>query len=73
MQYAREMLFENRKASRFLTTTELADHLGLSVHTIRAWRKFRIITPIKFGRAVRWLLPDVLEELDKRRSSNAKS
>ena len=66
-QYAREMLFENRIESRYLTTAELANQLGLSIHTIRSWRKFRRITPIKFGRSVRWLLGDVLEELSKRR------
>ena len=65
--------FENRIDGRYLTSAELAAHLGLSEHTIRAWRKFRIITPIQFGRSVRWLLKNVLEELTKRRSSNAKS
>lgn len=62
-------LFENRIEHRYLTTAELAAQLGMSIHTIRAWRKFRLITPIKFGRAVRWLLSDVLEELDKRSRS----
>ena len=69
MQHAREMLFENRIECRYLTTAELANQLGLSIHTIRSWRKFRRITPIKFGRSVRWLLRDVLEELSKRRES----
>ncbi len=64
---AQEMLFENCIEDRYLTTAELAGHLGLSVHTIRAWRKYRRITPIKFGRSVRWLLKDVLEELSTRR------
>lgn len=64
---ARETLFENRIENRYLTSAELADHLGLSIHTIHSWRKFRRITPIKFGRSVRWLLEDVLEELSKRR------
>lgn len=66
-------LFENRIGARYLTSSELAEFLGLSEHTIRAWRKFRIITPIQFGRSVRWLLKDVLEELTKRRRSNEKS
>lgn len=66
-------LFENRIGARYLTSTELAKFLGMSEHTIRAWRKFRIITPIQFGRSVRWLLKDVLEELTKRRRSNEKS
>ncbi|MCB0362458.1 MAG: helix-turn-helix domain-containing protein [Bdellovibrionales bacterium] len=70
---ARRVLFDNQIEDRYLTSAELAIFLGLSEHTIRAWRKFRIITPIKFGRSVRWLLSDVLEELAKRRHSNEKS
>lgn len=66
-------LFENRIGDGYLTTAELAKFLKLSEHTIRAWRKFRYITPAKFGRSVRWLLKDVLEEITKRRNSNAKS
>ena len=66
-------LFENRIGARYLTSSELAAILGLSEHTIRAWRKLRIITPIQFGRAVRWLLNDVVEELSKRRRSYEKS
>jgi len=62
-------LFDNKIDGRYLSSAELAAFLGLSQHTIRAWRKFRIITPIKFGRSVRWLLKDVLEELTKRRQS----
>lgn len=67
------VLFDNRIGDGYLTTTELAQFLKLSEHTIRAWRKFRYITPTKFGRSVRWLLKDVLAELTKRRNSNAKS
>ena len=70
---AERLLFDNRIEDRYLTSAELAAFLGLSEHTIRAWRKFRIITPIKFGRSVRWLLSDVLEELAKRRHLNEKS
>jgi excisionase family DNA binding protein len=69
MQNAEVLLFENRIENRYLTTAELASHLGLSVHTIRAWRKFHRITPIKFGRSVRWLLKDVVEDLSKRGKS----
>ena len=61
-------LFDNEIDGRYLSSAELAAFLGLSEHTIRAWRKFRRITPIKFGRSVRWLLKDVLEELKKRRN-----
>jgi predicted DNA-binding transcriptional regulator AlpA len=62
-------LFDNRieNCSRYLTSADLASVLSVSQHTIRAWRKYRIITPKKFGRSVRWLLEDVLEELAKRR------
>jgi len=64
-----DQLFDSRieNNSRYLTSAELASILGLSDHTIRAWRKYRIITPKKFGRSVRWLLEEVLEELSKRR------
>jgi predicted DNA-binding transcriptional regulator AlpA len=62
-----QVLFDNKIDGRYLSSAELATLLGLSQHTIRAWRKFRIITPIKLGRSVRWLLKDVLEELTKRR------
>jgi hypothetical protein len=54
---------------RYLTSAELAAILKLSVHTIRSWRRLRIITPRKFGRSVRWLLDEVIEELDKWRTS----
>ena len=63
------LLFDNRieNSSRYLTSAELASILGVSQHTVRAWRKYRIITPKKFGRSVRWLLEEVLKELAKRR------
>jgi len=69
------LLFDNRIANqpRFITTAELAKLLGLSEHTIRSWRKFRYITPKKFGRSVRWLLEEVLQELNKQRKPNEKS
>ncbi len=60
-------LFDNRIDKRYLNSAELAAHLGVSEHTIRAWRKYRIITPIKLGKSVRWLLNNVVEELSKRR------
>jgi predicted DNA-binding transcriptional regulator AlpA len=62
------VLFDNQIEGRYLSSAELAVHLGLSEHTIRAWRKYRVITPVKLGRSVRWLLKAVLEELTKRRS-----
>lgn len=65
-----QKLFDNQIESKYLSSAELAVRLGLSEHTIRAWRKYRIITPVKLGRSVRWLLKNVLEELTKRRCFN---
>jgi len=64
-------LFENRieKLPKYLTSLELSHVLNVSEHTIRSWRKFRIITPIKFGRSVRWLLQNVMEELSTKEIS----
>lgn len=66
-----DAFFDNRITNqpRYLTTAELAAILKLSEHTIRAWRKLRQITPKKFGRSVRWLLEEVLQELEKRSAS----
>ncbi len=62
-------LFENEidYVPKYLNSEQLAKTLGVSIHTVRAWRKFRVITPIKFGRSVRWLLDDVVQELSKKR------
>ena len=68
-----QKLFDNQIESKYLSSAELAKFLGLSEHTIRAWRKYRMITPVKFGRSVRWLLKNVLEELTKRRCFNEMS
>jgi len=61
-------LFENRieRQPNYLTSFELSKVLNVSVHTVRAWRKFKIITPKKFGRSVRWLLDEVIEELSRK-------
>jgi len=69
------LLFDNRieRLPKYLTSSELALVLGVSIHTIRSWRKFRIITPNVFGRSVRWLLADVLEELSSWRAKHEKS
>ena len=68
-------LFDNRieNLPKYLTSLELAQVLGVSIHTIRSWRKFRMITPSIFGRSVRWLLDDVIRELSIRRRRNEKS
>jgi hypothetical protein len=62
------MLFDNRieRQPNYLTSFELSKVLNVSVHTVRAWRKLRIITPKKFGRSVRWPLDEVIEELSKK-------
>lgn len=67
MHIAHQTLFENRieRQPNYLTSDELSKVLNVSVHTVRAWRKLRIITPKKFGRSVRWLLDEVIEELSK--------
>jgi predicted DNA-binding transcriptional regulator AlpA len=70
---AEQQFFDNKIHGKYLSSAELAVFLGLSEHTVRAWRKFRIITPVKLGRSVRWLLKDVLEELAKRRNQSEKS
>lgn len=71
MEYARETLFEKRieKLPKYLTSSELAKVLNVSEHTVRAWRKFRVITPHKFGRSIRWLLEEVLQELSQKEIS----
>ena len=70
-----DKLFDNRieKLPKYLTSFELAHVLGVSEHTVRSWRKYKIITPNIFGRSIRWLLEEVLEELSNRRSIYEKS
>lgn len=58
-----DLFFENEIEKRYLTSAELSRRLGLSIHTVHAWRKQRRITPKKFGRSVRWLLDEVIQEL----------
>ena len=61
-------IFENRiiNLPQYLNSSELAQVLGVSVHTVRYWRKQRVITPKTFGRSVRWLPRDVLRELEQK-------
>ena len=50
----------NESQSRALTEHEVALRLGLSVATLRAWRlKRKGPRFVRFGRAVRYLSPDV--------------
>lgn len=39
---------------RFLNAKETATYLGVTEHTIRAWRKKGYLSCVKFGRAVRF-------------------
>jgi excisionase family DNA binding protein len=48
--------------SRPLKVREVADALGLSVHTIRAWIAGRKLAHVRLGRAVR-VLPAEIERL----------
>lgn len=57
---------KDKHAIIFLNSNELAITLGVSVHTVRKWRKLKIIPCKKFGRSVRFLLKDVLEALNPR-------
>ena len=58
-------IFDNQIAE-FLSSDELAIKLGVSVHTVRKWRKLEIIPYRKFGRSVRFLLKEVREALEIR-------
>jgi excisionase family DNA binding protein len=47
---------------RPLTVREVADALGLSVHTIRAWIRQGRFTHVRLGRAIR-VLPDEIQRV----------
>ncbi len=49
----------------FVNSDELAATLGVSVHTIRKWRSQGRIIPKRFGRAVRYVVADVVATLTK--------
>ena len=51
---------EKFRSSNALTETEAAEHLGLSIATLRAWRhRSRGPRFVRFGRAVRYLRADL--------------
>jgi predicted DNA-binding transcriptional regulator AlpA len=51
---------ENSRAATALTETQVAEQLGLSVATLRAWRhRRRGPRFLRFGRAVRYLPADL--------------
>jgi excisionase family DNA binding protein len=54
-----------RLAGKHFTDDQVATELGLSVHTIRAWRQQRRLQYVKLGRAVRIPLAEVRRLLDE--------
>lgn len=55
----------NEQRSQALTEHEVAERLGLSVATLRAWRlKRRGPRYVRFGRAVRYLASDIERFVD---------
>ena len=55
----------NEQQSQALTEHEVAERLGLSVATLRAWRlKRRGPRYVRFGRAVRYLTTDIERFVD---------
>ena len=55
----------NEQQSQALTEHEVAERLGLSVATLRAWRlKRRGPRYVRFGRAVRYLARDIERFVD---------
>jgi excisionase family DNA binding protein len=51
---------EQPRSGNALTETQAADHLGLSIATLRAWRhRGRGPRFVRFGRAVRYLRADL--------------
>ena len=55
----------NEQQSQALTEHEVAQRLGLSVATLRAWRlKRRGPRYVRFGRAVRYLASDIERFVD---------
>lgn len=58
-----KLLFENRIGERFVTDKELAEHLCVSVHAIRQWRKQEKIPYHKLGRSLRFRVSEVLAKL----------
>lgn len=44
----------------FLDCGQLAEILGVSIHTVRKWRQYEEIPYRKFGRSIRYVLDEVL-------------
>ena len=58
-----EAIFDNRILEKLLTSDELAQTLGVSVHTVRKWRAQEKIPYYKLGRSVRFRASEVLVKL----------
>jgi len=50
---------------RLLSYREIADRIGVSIHTVRGWVYKRQIPFLKAGKSVRFLWADVLSWLQK--------
>ncbi len=59
-----EVLFDNRISEKFVTADELAEHLKVSVHAIRKWRKQEKIPYHKIGRSLRFRVSEVLTAIE---------
>lgn len=62
------LLFDNRrrKEPRLVTSNQLAQELSVSVHTVHKWRAQGKIHPKKLGRAVRYVVDEVVEALTRK-------
>ena len=58
-----DVFFDNRISEKFVTAEELAEHLSVSVHAIRLWRKQEKIPYYKLGRSLRFRVSEVLARL----------
>ncbi len=65
----RSEFFDNQISEKFLTASELAEALNVSVHTIRKWRKQEKIPYRKLGRSLRFRVSEVLMKLKEKKSN----
>ena len=62
------VLFDNRISEKFVTSSQLAEHLNVSIHTVRKWRKYKMIPYHKIGRSLRFRISEVLSALEGEQS-----
>ena len=55
---------QSNRDQLFLTCGQLAEILGMCIHTVRKWRQYEEIPCRKFGRSVRFTLDEVLVALE---------